>query len=67
MRLEGKKMNSNGKLVKEKVSKEVSTDKQYTTEEKLELIMKAMWNLEGRVTDLEKEVAKNSIKNKILS
>lgn len=60
-------MNSNGKLVKKEVSTEVPADKQYTTDEKLELIMKAMWNLEGRITDLEKEVAKNSIKNKILS
>ena len=56
-------MNSNGKLVKQDPVEE----KQYTTDEKLELIMKAMWNLEGRVTNLEKEVAKNSIKNKILS
>ena len=56
-------MNSNGKLVKQ----EHATEKQYTTEEKLELIMKAMWNLEGRVAELEKEVAKGSIKNKILS
>lgn len=60
-------MNNNRKLESGNTIKETHTEKQYTTEEKLEMILKAMWNLEGRITDLEKEVAKNSIKNKILS
>lgn len=59
-------MNNNRKLESKNVIKETPAEKQYTTEEKLEMILKAMWNLESRVTELEKEVAKNSVKNKIL-
>lgn len=59
-------MNNNRKLESGNTIKETPAEKEYTTEEKLEMILKAMWNLESRVTELEKEVAKSSIKNKIL-
>lgn len=60
-------MNNNRKLESGNVIKGNPTEKEYTIEEKLEMILKAMWNLEKRVAELEKEVAKNSVKNKILN